>query len=48
MYKEAVETCDKVIALDADNSKAYFRKAKVGVIIFSVIGSYWIIGWSCD
>jgi tetratricopeptide (TPR) repeat protein len=28
MYKEAVETCDKVLALDSDNSKAHFRKAK--------------------
>lgn len=30
MYKEAVESCNKVVAIDPDNSKAHFRKAKVG------------------
>jgi FKBP-type peptidyl-prolyl cis-trans isomerase len=48
MYKEAVETCDKVLALDSDNSKAHFRKAKVCVMMPNVIGCYWSMGWLCD
>ncbi|XP_062516611.1 peptidyl-prolyl cis-trans isomerase FKBP8-like [Corticium candelabrum] len=28
MYKEAIESCDQVLAIDQDNSKAHFRKAK--------------------